>query len=121
KKRRREHLLAPFACLIASRRPRERAVDGECASCKRGQDASCYLAAGGGGGGAAASLVRRGRRGTAGPPHAGSGGIATVTTSGYLFMAPVAASTPRPMMPPKTTLPAAMASVPDGMMLDPVT
>ena len=38
-----------------------------------------------------------------GARHAGSDVIATVTTSGYLFIAPEAASTPSPMMPPKIT------------------
>jgi len=57
--------------------------------------------------------------GGSGARHAGSGVIATVTTSGYLFIAPDAASTPSPMMPPKITLPAAMVSVFDGMILDP--
>jgi hypothetical protein len=47
--------------------------------------------------------------------------MATVTMSGYLFIAPLAASTPRPITPPKITLPAAIASMFDGMMLDPVT
>ena len=51
--------------------------------------------------------------------HAGSGVIATVTTSGYLFIAPEAASTPSPMRPPMITLPAAIASVFEGIMLDP--
>ena len=57
--------------------------------------------------------------GGSGARHAGSGVIATVTTSGYLFIAPDAASTPSPMMPPKITLPAAMVSVFEGLMLDP--
>jgi hypothetical protein len=45
--------------------------------------------------------------------------MATVTTSGYLFSAPVAASTPRPITPPNTTFPAAIVSVFEGMMLEP--
>jgi hypothetical protein len=69
-----------------------------------------------------AEMCRDGARlggGGSGARHAGSGVIATVTTSGYLFIAPEAASTPSPMMPPKITLPAAMLSAFDGMMLDP--
>src|SRR5579872_6937549 len=46
--------------------------------------------------------------------------MATVTRSGYLFIAPDAASTPRPMTPPRRTFPAAMDSVLEGIMLDAV-
>jgi hypothetical protein len=46
--------------------------------------------------------------------------MATVTMSGYLFIAPLAASTPRPITPPKITFPAAIASMFEGIILDPI-
>jgi hypothetical protein len=58
-------------------------------------------------------LLRRRDTGGAGARHAP--GTMTIWTSGeYLFIAPLAASTPSPMTPPRMRLPAAIPSMLDA-------
>jgi len=49
-----------------------------------------------------------------GAPQLGTGLMAISTPGWYLFMAPDAASMPRPITPPNTMLPAVMISVSDA-------